>query len=121
MTEVRTQRVRGELAEARQRIANAGDALRAHPPEVAELYATVDGVMEVSTALVDLIDAAREQAPATLNGEVLDELDADLQAMRGCVSTGPLLLAPTRDDLYALLSPVEQIRPCRGDGLVPDV
>jgi hypothetical protein len=50
------------------------------------------------------------QAPATLHqhdrhdGHLLRELLADLQAMHGCLTTGPLLLAPARDDLHALMS-----------------
>jgi hypothetical protein len=63
--------------------------------------------MQVTTALADLVATVMRQAPAALNStheRVLHELLADLRATHGCLTTGPLLLAPARDDLQHLVT-----------------
>ncbi|WP_020496935.1 hypothetical protein [Sciscionella marina] len=95
------------LEYARDHLTAAGRCLTTQAPGLAELHASVDGAMQVTTALADLVATLIHQAPAALGHRsdlVLNEFLADLRAMHGCLSTGPLLLAPARDDLHHLLS-----------------
>jgi hypothetical protein len=99
--------VRERLDQARDHLAAAERSLTARAPGLAELHAAVDGAMLVTTALADLVATVMRQAPATLDhgsGPLLNELLADLRTMHGCLTTGPLLLAPARDDLHQLVT-----------------
>ena len=105
MTDIDT--VHERLDQARDQLAAAERSLNARAPGPAELHAAVDGAMRVCTALADLVATVMRQAPVTLDhssGPILNELLADLRAMHGCLTTGPLLLAPARDDLHHLVT-----------------
>lgn len=105
MTDIDT--VHERLEQAHDHLAAAERCLATRTPGPVELHAAVDGVMRISTALADLVATVMRQAPATLDHRsdpVLTELVADLRAMHGCLTTGPLLLAPARDDLHQLLA-----------------
>ena len=105
MTDIDT--VGERLDQASEYLAAAERLLTERAPGPAELHTAVDGAMRVSTALADLVATMIRQAPATLDrsgGPVLKELLADLRAVHGCLTTGPLLLAPAREDLHHLLT-----------------
>lgn len=105
MTDIDT--VHERLEQAHDQLTAAAACLATRTPAPAELHAAVDGAMRISTALADLVTTMMHQAPAALDdtsGPVLTELLADLRAMHGCLTTGPLLLAPARDDLHQLLA-----------------
>ncbi|MBA0127969.1 hypothetical protein H0B56_20690 [Haloechinothrix sp. YIM 98757] len=91
------------LTDAEEALRGAEHALQARAPDPGELYHVVDGAMRVTTTLAELVETTRQRAAECLDGEVLSELRADLQAMHGCLITGPLLLAPARDDLRPVL------------------
>ncbi|WP_436499705.1 hypothetical protein [Actinokineospora sp. HUAS TT18] len=102
-----TDTVRERLDQARDHLAAAERSLTERPPGLTDLHATVDGAMQVTTALADLVATLMRQAPdalAHISGPVLNELLADLRATHGCLTTGPLLLAPAREDLHHLVS-----------------
>lgn len=99
--------VNGQLEQARHHLTAATQRLTSRTPALGELSAAVDGAMQVTHTLAELVSTVLRQAPAILEGthqRVLDELQADLRAMHGCLTTGPLLLAPARDDLHQLLT-----------------
>jgi hypothetical protein len=93
---------------ARRHLDEAARALATAVPPPGELHAIVDGAMQVSTALAEVVDTLIRQAPAALDGHghgdghLLRELEYDLRGMHGCLVTAPLLLAPARDDLDTL-------------------
>lgn len=106
--------VRERLDQALEQLAAAERVLTARVPDPAALYAAVDGAIRLADALAYLVTTVIRQAPAGLDPgtdpdsgantcPVLDELLADLRAMHGCLMTGPLLLAPARDDLHRLV------------------
>lgn len=114
--------VRAQLDHAREHLAAADRVLTARVPDPVALHAAVDGAIRLANALAGLVTTVMRQAPAGLDhraghsaspdaagtgahtGSILDELLADLRAMHGCLTTGPLLLAPARDDLYRLIT-----------------
>jgi hypothetical protein len=99
--------VSGQLKHSRDQVTEAEHILTERPPKLAELHAAVDGAMQVTTALADLVATVIRQAPAALNpthAQVLQELLADLHATHGRLTTAPLLLAPARDDLHHLIT-----------------
>jgi hypothetical protein len=97
--------VRRHLDQARDHITEAGRELTARPPELADLHAAVDGVIQVTNAVAELVNNALRAAPTVLehNPVTLKELLADLRAAQGCLTTAPLLVAPARDDLHDLV------------------
>lgn len=90
-------------------------------PTPEDMHAAVDGAINATVALAELVNAIRAKAPAALRSEpdpfLVRELQADLHAMHGCLTTAPLLLAPSREDLANLLSehdgPVRAVPPQR--------
>ncbi|KAA9157746.1 hypothetical protein FPZ12_024195 [Amycolatopsis acidicola] len=105
MTDIDT--VHERLEQAHDHLAAAEKCLATRTPGPVELHAAVDAAMRIGTALADLVATVMHQAPAALDHRsdaVLTELVADLRAMHGCLTTGPLLLAPARDDLRQLLA-----------------
>jgi hypothetical protein len=93
------------LGQAHDDLTAAERSLTARAPSLAELHAAVDGTIRVSTVLADLVATVMRQAPAVLDHThqaVLNEVLADLRAVHGCLTTGPLLLAPARDALRLL-------------------
>jgi hypothetical protein len=118
-TNTATGTVRERLDQAHGHLAAAERVLTARVPDPAALHAAVDGAIRLANALADLVTTVMRQAPAGLDhgtypntdpssgadtGPILAELLADLRAMHGCLTTGPLLLAPARDDLYRLVT-----------------
>ena len=103
-----TDTVGAPLGHACRLLCDAERTLGTRPPTLAQLYAGVDGAIEVATALAELVSTVIRQAPAALDTnpepQVLRELLADLRAMHGCLTTGTLLLAPARDDLRQSLT-----------------
>lgn len=97
--------VRRHLDQARDHLAGAGRELTTRPPDLPDLHAAVDGVMQVTTAVAELVDTVLRAAPTVLEHDpvALKELLADLHAAHGCLTTAPLLLAPGRDDLHDLV------------------
>jgi hypothetical protein len=93
------------LDQARDAVTAAASALGARVPSLAELHAAAEGAIQVSTALADLVATMMRQAPGALDRAhqgALNEVLADLRAVHGCLTTGPLLLAPARDALHLL-------------------
>lgn len=93
------------LAQARDHVASAARTLDLDTSAIGELHAGVDGAMQVCTALADLITTLAGKAPLLLaqtHQKTLDELQADLRAMHGCLTTGRRLLDPARADLHHL-------------------
>jgi hypothetical protein len=77
-------------------------------PGMGELHAAVEGTMELTTTLAELVATMIRQVPATFGGAddpVAKDLVADLRAAHGCLTTGALLLAPAREDLQRLCAP----------------
>jgi hypothetical protein len=110
--------VSGQLEHARDQVTEAEQMLTERAPELGELHAAVDGAMQVTTALADLVATVMRQAPAALNpthAQVLQELLADLRATHGRLTTAPLLLAPARDDLHHLITGNHHPGPARDD------
>lgn len=103
----------GWLESARAQLDQVSDVLGREAPEPATVETAVGGVISVTTGLADLVATLLRQAPAGLAGQadarLVAELAADLQALHGCMVTGPLLLAPARDDLEALLGSAGQV------------
>lgn len=111
--------VRRDLDLARDHVAGAGRELTARPPDLAELYAAVDGVVQVSNAVAELVSTVVRAAPAVLADPVtLKELLADLRAAHGSLTTAPLLLAPARDDLADLVSARQEERAAELDAVL---
>ncbi|HEX5116027.1 MAG TPA: hypothetical protein VFW65_12585 [Pseudonocardiaceae bacterium] len=110
--------VRAQLDQAHEHLAAADRVLTARVPDPVALHAAVDGAIRLANALAGLVTTVMRQAPAGLDhradpdaagtgaqtGPILHELLADLRAMHGCLTTGPLLLAPARDDLHRLIT-----------------
>ncbi|OLT00593.1 hypothetical protein BJF90_34765 [Pseudonocardia sp. CNS-004] len=93
------------LDQARDAVTAAASTLGARVPSLTELHAAAEGAIQVSTALADLVAIMMRQAPGVLDRAhqgVLNEVLADLRAVHGCLTTGPLLLAPARDALHLL-------------------
>ena len=114
--------VEQRLEQARHHVTAAERFVTARAPRLAELHAAVDGAIHVNTALAELIATVMRQAPATLDHThqaVLHEVLADLRAMHGCLTTGPLLLAPARDALHLLVTN-RQAGPAMLDAPAPD-
>ena len=59
--------VSGQLEQARDQLTEAEHILTDRPPELAALHAAVDGAMQVTTALADLVATVMRQAPAALH------------------------------------------------------
>ncbi|MFI5615673.1 hypothetical protein [Amycolatopsis sp. NPDC051903] len=100
--------VQNQLDQAHRKPAAAERFLFARAPGPDELHATVDGAIRISTALADLVATVMRQASTTLDhnssGSILGDLRADVRAMHGCLTTGPLQPAPARDDLGHLVA-----------------
>lgn len=93
------------LAGARVQLGQATDGVADAAPAPGELYSIVDGTMQTICALAEVLAALRRQAPQALTGhheQLARELEYDLRAAHGCLTTAPRLLAPARDDLAAL-------------------
>jgi hypothetical protein len=110
------------LAQARGHLDAATRALATAAPGPHELHAIVDGAMRTCTALADFVATLLTQVPAALDGyggpdrHLLRELEYDLRAMHGCLTTAPLLLAPARDDLHTLTASVTETVPAGDAG-----
>lgn len=90
---------------ARVHLARAVRLLRAEPPTLAGLRATVDGTTRVMAELTELIGTVTAQAPEAFSGRneaVLRELRADLGSTHNCLTAGAQLLGPVGDDLRHL-------------------
>lgn len=77
-------------------------------PDVEAVRDAVDGVQGLTTALGELVDRIRDYAPLAFddgNQHVSEELARDLHAVRGCLTTAGLLVAPALDDLRELTGP----------------
>jgi hypothetical protein len=96
----------GWLTYARAELDHTTHVLGGQAPDPAELHTAIDGVLNVTTTLAELVETLIRQTPASLTGHtearLPEELQADLRALHGCLTTGSLLVTASRDELAEL-------------------
>jgi hypothetical protein len=92
---------RDELDRASDNLSAAEGVLTTQAPNPVALRKAVDGTIRLANSLARLVTTPIGQAPASLDrrsstGPILGEFQADLRALRGCLTTGALL--PSRGE-----------------------
>lgn len=95
------------LTEATEHIAHATRALTHRTPSLLEVRQVVEDLHEIAGELTTLVGLLRERAEAAFGDtheQVRRELERDLHAMHGSLTTAGLLIAPAIEDLRELAS-----------------
>lgn len=99
------------LTQAHRLLKQFQDTIAAGHPGPGDLHRAVEGAHQVTLALADLVATLSDAAPvvfATGDREQLaHELNADLRAMRGCLTTAAALVTPSLQGLRRAAGPIQ--------------